>query len=128
MTKKVYKKSEFTSKNMNKKQKPQVKQIIKDTSITLRLTEQQTITLVREKIPSIKISCATLYNVKREIKEENKQWFDMLAMSRYGFVEEYKELIETEKLALSKAFEIVNDPLSTKLERNSALGKINDLN
>ena len=53
------------------------------------------------------ISRATLYNLKREVKEENKQWFDMLAMSTYGYVEEYKELVETEKLALTKCWELL---------------------
>ena len=44
----------------------------------------------------------------------------MLAMSIYGYVEEYKELVETEKLALTKCWKIVNDKnlqLQRKIQR-----------
>src|SRR5918912_948427 len=101
---------------MQKKDRIKIKQIIKDASITLRLTEQQTLQLVKEKIPEVKISSKTFYNIKNEIKEENKQWFDNLAMSRYGYLEEYKELIELEKIALKKACDIMNDNTSSKAE------------
>lgn len=112
---------------MKKKDRPKAKQIIKDAAITLRLTEQQTIALIKEKIPSISISSHTFYNLKNEIKEENKQWFDMLAMSRYGYVEEYKELIESEKTAMIKAFEIANDKQASRLEINAALRTIDGI-
>jgi hypothetical protein len=48
-------------------------------------------------------------------------------MSRYGYLEEYKELIELEKIALKKACDIMNDSSSSNAEVMSAISKINEV-
>ena len=112
---------------MQKKDRTKIKQIIKDASIKLRLTEHQTIELVMEKTPGVKISSKTFYNIKKEIKEENKEWFDSLALSRYGYLEQYNDLIETEKLATKKSWEIIDNEETTASEKTAAIGKIYEI-
>ena len=48
-------------------------------------------------------------------------------MSRYGYLEEYKELIELEKIALKKACDIMNDNTSSKAEVCTVISKINEV-
>jgi hypothetical protein len=48
-------------------------------------------------------------------------------MSRYGYIEEYKKLIDTLKLALTECWKIIiNDSESTKMEKLAAIGRSNE--
>jgi hypothetical protein len=72
------------------------------------------------------ISQRTLTRIKSTIKEESHQFLDNMAMSRYGYVEEYKKLIDTLKLALIECWKIINDSESSKIEKLAAVGRSNE--
>jgi hypothetical protein len=50
-----------------------------------------------------------------------------MAMSRYGYIEEYMKLIDTLKIALTECWKIIlNDSESTKIEKLAAVGRSNE--
>ena len=50
-----------------------------------------------------------------------------MALSRYGYIEEYKKLIDTLKLALTECWKIIlNNSESSKMEKLAAIGRSNE--
>jgi hypothetical protein len=49
-----------------------------------------------------------------------------MAMSRYGYIEEYKKLIDTLKLALTACWKIINNSESSNMEKLAAIGRSNE--
>jgi len=50
-----------------------------------------------------------------------------MSMSRYGYIEEYKKLIDTLKIALTECWKIIlNDSESSKMEKLASVGKSNE--
>ena len=94
-------------------QTQEIKQIVADANI-FGYTDNATLSVIEQKT-GIKKSPRTLTRIKRAIKEESHQFLDNMAMSRYGYIEEYKKLIDTLKLALRECWKIIlNDSESTK--------------
>jgi hypothetical protein len=103
----------------------EIKQIVADANI-FRYTDKATISLIEQKT-GITISQRTLTRIKSTIKEESHQFLDNMALSRYGYIEEYKKLIDTLKLALTECWKILlNDSESTKMEKLAAVGRSNE--
>jgi hypothetical protein len=51
----------------------------------------------------------------------------VMTMSRYGYIEEYKKLIDTLKIALTECWKIIiNDSESSKMEKLAAVGRSNE--
>src|SRR5918911_3721552 len=108
---------------MNKDQKNQeIKQIVADANI-FGYTDSVTLSVIEQKT-GVKISQRTLTRIKSKIKKESHQFLDNMAMSRYGYIEEYKKLIDTLKLALTECWKIIlNDSESKKMEKLAAIGR-----
>ena len=111
---------------MNKDQKNQeIKQIVADANI-FGYTDSVTLSVIEQKT-GVKISQRTLTRIKSKIKKESHQFLDNMAMSRYGYIEEYKKLIDALKLALTECWKIIpNDSESKKMEKLAAIGRSND--
>ena len=114
------------AKNNRTDQNQEFKQIVADANI-FRYTDKATISVIEQKT-GIAISQRTLTRIKSNIKQESHEFLDTMAMSRYGYIEEYKKLIDTLKLALTECWKIIttNDPESSNMEKLAAIGRSNE--
>jgi hypothetical protein len=113
------------AKNNRRDQNQEIRQIVADASI-FGYTDKATISLIEQKTGTA-ISQRTLTRIKSAIKEDSHEFLDNMAISKYGYIEEYKKLIDTLKLALTECWKIIlNDSESTKTEKLAAVGRNNE--
>jgi hypothetical protein len=116
------------AKNLRKwkqAQNQEIKQIVADANI-FGYTDKATISVI-EKKTGIMVSPRTLTRIKSAIKKDSHEFLDNMAMSRYGYVEEYKKLIDILKQTLTECWKIIlNDPDATKTEKLAAIGRSNE--
>ena len=105
-------------------QNQEIKQIVADANI-FRYTDKATLSVIEQKT-GMAISQRTLTRIKSAIKEDSHEFLDDMAMSRYGYIEEYKKLIDTLKLTLIECWKIINESESSKMEKLAAVGKSNE--
>jgi uncharacterized protein YerC len=112
------------AKNFRRDQNQEIKQIVADANI-FGYTDKATISVIEQKT-GIAISQRTLTRIKSNIKEESHEFLDNLTMSRYGYIEEYKKLIDTLKLALTQCWKMINHSEYSNTEKLAAIGKSNE--
>jgi hypothetical protein len=112
------------AKNFRRDQNQEIKQIVADANI-FGYTDKATISVIEQKT-GIAISQRTLTRIKSNIKEESHEFLDNMTMSRYGYIEEYKKLIDTLKLALTQCWKMINHSESSNTEKLAAIGKSNE--